>query len=81
MLVLSPISALFGFLGFVFTFLFSRIASLSSIVGLILSAVCYLVMNSTGVHLFVGAAIIFLILIRHEANIDALLDNREKIFQ
>lgn len=77
-LILSPISALFGVLGFVLTFLHRRIVSLASIAGLILAAVAYLVFNSVGAHLWVGAAIVYLILFRHEASIDALLENREE---
>lgn len=80
-LVLSPISALFGLVGFALTFMHRRIASLSSIAGLILTATAYMVLNPVGVHLWVGAAMLFLVLIRHEANIDALLENREKSFR
>ncbi len=77
-LVLSPISAMVGVITFALTFYYKRIASLSSISGLILAAVTYLILNPVGVHLCVGAAIVLVILIRHEANIDALLENREK---
>jgi glycerol-3-phosphate acyltransferase PlsY len=79
-LILSPISALFGILAFALTFIFKRVASLASIAGLGVATVTYLVFNPTGIHLCVGSAMILLILIRHEANIDALLENREKSF-
>ena len=81
MLILSPPSALFGILAFILTFLQKRIASLSSIAGLILTAVAYLVMNPVHLYLWVGVGMLYLILFRHEANIDALLENREKSFQ
>jgi glycerol-3-phosphate acyltransferase PlsY len=77
-IVLSPISATIGMFGFAIMFFHKRIASLSSIAGLVLTAVVYLVIHPVGVHLWVGAALLFLILVRHEANIDALLENREK---
>jgi glycerol-3-phosphate acyltransferase PlsY len=79
-LVLSPLSALFGILAFGLVFFHSRIASLSSIAGLILAAIAHLVFNPVGVHLCVGLLMLLVILIRHEANIDALLENREKSF-
>jgi glycerol-3-phosphate acyltransferase PlsY len=80
-LVLSPIPALFGLVGFVLTFLHRGIVSLSSISGLIVAAVAYLVLNPVGVHLWMGAAMCFLVLLRHEVNIDALLENREPSFK
>jgi glycerol-3-phosphate acyltransferase PlsY len=79
-LVLSPMAALVGILAFGVVFFHTRVASLSSIAGLILAAVAHLVLNPVGVHLSVGALMLLIILIRHEANIDALLENREKSF-
>ena len=79
-LVLSPVSALFGVFGFAIAFLYKRIVSLASIAGLILTSVTYIVLNPVGVHLWVGGAIILLISMRHEVNIDALLANEEKVF-
>jgi glycerol-3-phosphate acyltransferase PlsY len=79
-LVLSPLSALFGVIGFAITFFYKRMGSLASIAGIALAAVTYVVLNPVGVHLWVGGAIILLILMRHEANIDALLANEEKVF-
>jgi glycerol-3-phosphate acyltransferase PlsY len=77
-LILSPIAALGGVIGFLITFFYKRIVSLSSIAGLIFSAIIYLVLNPVGIHLWVGAAMLFLILVRHEANIDALLEDKEQ---
>jgi glycerol-3-phosphate acyltransferase PlsY len=81
--VLAPLSALIGVLGFLFCFFKTRVSSLSSVTGLLLAAIAYLVSKPTtsyGPHLWVGAALIFLILYRHESNIDALLDGRERKF-
>lgn len=79
-LFLSPISAAFGFLGFILAFVYRRIVSLASVAGLGTASVGYLVLNPVGVHLWFGAGIALLVLIRHEKNIDALLENREKVF-
>ncbi len=79
-LVLSPVSALFGLLGFGLFFFYSQITSLASIAGLICAAVGYLVLNTVGIQLWVGVVMIFLVLLRHEANIDALLEQREPKF-
>ncbi len=78
--VLSPWGALGGAIAFAVTFLTKRIGSLSSLTGLLFASIVHLVMNPAGPHLWVGAAIVFLIVLRHEANIDALLENRERTF-
>jgi glycerol-3-phosphate acyltransferase PlsY len=79
-LVLSPFSALFGAIGFGLAFFYFQIISLASIAGLVCASVSYLVMNSVGIQLWMGAAMIFLVLLRHESNIDALLEQREPTF-
>jgi glycerol-3-phosphate acyltransferase PlsY len=79
-LVLSPIAALFGLLGFGITFWHKRIISLASLSGALVAAIAFLVLNPIEAYLWVGAAILFLILLRHEKNIDALLENKEKAF-
>jgi len=80
LLVLSPVSALVGAIAYVLTFLDKKIGSISSIAGLSLASVSYLVLNRVGAHLWWGAAMVFLIILRHESNIDALLENREQRF-
>lgn len=80
-LVLSPLSALAGILGFAITFLNTRIGSLSSLVGLAMTVAAYLVLNPVGVHAWAGAAIVLVILVRHQGNIQALLKGREKSFR
>ena len=79
-LVLSPLSGLAGLVAFGVTFLSTRIGSLSSLSGLIVASVCHLVFEPIGAHLWAGALLVFVILIRHEVNIDALLDHRESAF-
>lgn len=81
LMVLAPISALAGLIGFILVFLQSRIASLASISGLLIAAVSYLVLNPFGPQIWAGAAMIFIILLRHESNIDALLEGRENAFR
>jgi glycerol-3-phosphate acyltransferase PlsY len=81
--IIAPIAAFAGIIGFVFCFLKTKQGSLSSITGLILAAVTFLIdkpSDSYGPYLWIGAALIFLILFRHESNIDALLDGRERKF-
>jgi acyl phosphate:glycerol-3-phosphate acyltransferase len=79
-LVLSPFSAMAGLLGFVITFLSTRTGSLSSLAGLFVAAIAHLTFYSTASYLWFGAAVITVILIRHESNLDALLESREKKF-
>jgi glycerol-3-phosphate acyltransferase PlsY len=80
-LVLSPLAALVGLLAFAICFFSTRIGSLSSLTGLVAASAAYLVFNPLGAHVWMGAALILVILIRHEANINALLQNREKTFR
>jgi glycerol-3-phosphate acyltransferase PlsY len=82
-LILSPWAGLAGILAFAFTFLKTRIGSLSSITGLIVVAVAHLVIHdhhAYGSNLWIGAAILFLILVRHESNLDSLLAGQERSF-
>lgn len=81
MLILSPIAAVFGLLGYIAMFLTNRISSLASLAGLLLASVIHLALCSTGDYLWVSGALVFLILMRHETNIDALLQNRENTFR
>lgn len=79
--VLSPLAALFGLVGFGIAFFQSRAASLASISGLILAAVWQVTFYPPGIHLTFGAILAVTILVRHEKNIDALLENREFSFK
>lgn len=82
-LMLSPWAGLAGIVVFAFTFLKTKTGSLSSISGLITVAITHLVIHdhhSYGAYTWVGAAILFLILIRHESNLDGLLHGQERSF-
>jgi glycerol-3-phosphate acyltransferase PlsY len=82
-LILTPFAALGGILGFGFTFLKTKLGSLASIVGLSTAAIVHLVLRDHGPykpHLWIGAGLLFLILVRHESNIDSLLEGRERSF-
>jgi glycerol-3-phosphate acyltransferase PlsY len=81
--VLAPLAALIGTVAFAFSFFKTKIGSLSSVIGLVSAALAYLIRipsSAFGAHLWIGAALIFLILFRHESNLDALLEGRERKF-
>jgi glycerol-3-phosphate acyltransferase PlsY len=82
-LVLSPWAAAAGILMFAFTFLKTKTGSLSSLLGLLTVALTYVVIHDRqayGAYTWVGAAILFLILVRHESNLDGLLQGQERKF-
>jgi glycerol-3-phosphate acyltransferase PlsY len=79
-LVLSPLSALVGLVGFVCAFMLTGVGAMGSLTGLVFAAAAYLVMNPVGAHVWAGAAILFVILVRHESNLDRMLENRENKF-
>ena len=80
LLLLSSWASLVGALAFVLCFLMTRTGSLSSITGLVVAMAVHLVVYPVGAHLWPGVALIFVILLRHGANLDALLENRENRF-
>jgi glycerol-3-phosphate acyltransferase PlsY len=77
---LSPWSALFGALAFAVTFVRARTGSLSSLAGVLVASIAHLVIHPVGAHLWAGAVLVAVIILRHEKNIDALLDGRENRF-
>lgn len=82
--VLSPWAGLAGILTFAFVFLKTKIGSLASISGLTVVALVHLIWNdhhSYGMYSWFGAAILALILIRHESNLDGLLQGAERSFK
>jgi glycerol-3-phosphate acyltransferase PlsY len=81
MLVLSPWAAVGGALAFGLTFASTRTGSLASLTGLLLAAVVQLVFFTAGTFLWMGAALILVVLVRHGDNLDALLENRENSFR
>jgi glycerol-3-phosphate acyltransferase PlsY len=80
MLMLSPIAALAGVIGFICAFMLTRVGSMGSLTGITFASAAYLVMNPPAGHVVAGALLIFVILIRHEGNLDALLEDRERKF-
>lgn len=82
-LMLSPWAGLAGIVAFLFCFLKTKTGSLSSITGLLTVAVTHLVIHdhhSYGSYTWVGAAILFLIMVRHESNLNGLLSGQERKF-
>jgi glycerol-3-phosphate acyltransferase PlsY len=78
--LLSPVSAAAGVLAFGLAFFFTRTVSIASLTGSLLALVALLVISPIGSYVWPAAAIAFLILLRHEKNIDALLGDRENSF-
>lgn len=78
--VLSPIAAVVGIIAFLLAFAATRTGSLSSLSGILALAITHLILAPSGPHLWLGGLLIFIILIRHESNLDALLQSREKTF-
>jgi glycerol-3-phosphate acyltransferase PlsY len=81
LVALAPLSAACGVIGFGVAFAMTRIGSLSSLTGLACATIACLVAGGYGPHLWLGAALVLLILIRHEGNLDAILESREKTFR
>jgi acyl phosphate:glycerol-3-phosphate acyltransferase len=81
MLVLAPVSALVGAFVFSLVFFQYRIASLASIAGLMSASILHLICHPVEKPLWVLAALNLLILIRHEGNIDAFFQNKERSFR
>jgi len=80
LVVLSPWAALAGLVAFTLTFINRRMGSIASLLGVGTAAVVHLATHSLGPHLLAGGAMIAVIVIRHESNIDALLQDRENQF-
>jgi glycerol-3-phosphate acyltransferase PlsY len=76
-LILSPFAAAAGLVAYGFAFALRRSGALASVAGVATLACAHLVIGPVGVQLWFGAAIVFLVLLRHEADIDALLTDRE----
>jgi glycerol-3-phosphate acyltransferase PlsY len=81
--LLSPWASLVGIVGFALAFLNTRIGSLASLSGLLLLVTAYVVLPGfvVGAHLVWGGILIFIVLARHEKNLDALLESRESRFE
>jgi glycerol-3-phosphate acyltransferase PlsY len=81
--LLSPWASLVGILGFALAFLNTRIGSLASLSGLLLLVTAHVVLPGfvVGAHLVWGGVLVFIVLARHEKNLDALLESRENRFE
>jgi glycerol-3-phosphate acyltransferase PlsY len=70
-----------GLIAFGLAFLARRIGSLASLAGLFSAAAAHVVIHGVrGTHLVFGALLVLVVLFRHEANIDALLQEKERGF-
>ena len=79
-LMLSPIAGAFGLAAFALTFVARKLGSLASLAGVLMTACVHLVIHPIEAHLWAGAAMVAVIVLRHEANISALLEGRERSF-
>lgn len=80
LIVLAPWSGLVGALAFLLAFLSTKIGSVGSLTGLVLAGALHLVFYPLGPYVALLAAMILLIIYRHESNLDALLEKRENSF-
>lgn len=80
LIVLAPFSGLVGVLVFLLAFLSTKIGSVGSLTGLVLAGALHLVFYPLGPYVALLAAMILLIIYRHESNLDALLEKRENSF-
>jgi glycerol-3-phosphate acyltransferase PlsY len=74
-LVLAPIPALIGIIAFSIVFSYLRIAAVASLSGTLSALIALLVLAPIGAFAGPAAALAFVILIRHESNLDELLKN------
>ncbi len=79
-LVLSPLAALAGALGYALSFLQNRVGSVSSLIGILFMLAAQFVLYPPGEHLFVLMGLFFVIILKHEKNLDSLLEGKEKTF-
>lgn len=80
LIVLAPFSGLVGVLAFLLAFLSTKIGSVGSLTGLVLAGALHLVFYPLGPYVALLAAMILLIIYRHDSNLDALLEKRENSF-
>ncbi len=73
LLVLTPFASLGGILAFIVTYMMYRIGALASLVGTSVIVAIHVTTQPFGVYWFVGLAIGWVILLRHEQNLDRLL--------
>lgn len=78
--LLSPVAGIVGIFGFLIAFLSKRVGSLASLSGLAAAALAQLVLEPVDRALIPFLMMIGLIVIRHESNISALLESKERAF-
>lgn len=78
--LLSPAAGIIGVLGFLLAFVSTRIGSLASLAGLAGASIAQVVIEPLDGSLFPFFIMIALIVIRHESNISALLESKERTF-
>jgi acyl phosphate:glycerol-3-phosphate acyltransferase len=79
--VLSPFAALAGFLVFALVFSSRKIVSLASLSASVAAVATQVALFPVHSYLWAGAVMIFVVILRHESNIDALLEDRESRFR
>lgn len=79
-LVLSPVAAIIGGVCYFLTLFYFEVISLASIAGLVCAGLAHLVLNPAGIQVWFGAFTLFIVLLLHESNVDALLEQREPKF-
>jgi len=72
-LVVSPVAAVGGAIGFVLAYWNSRSVGFASLVGPGVAAATYLVFGTIGAHLWLGGAMLFLLFSRMQAEMDKVL--------
>jgi len=80
LIVLAPLSGLVGAVAFLLAFLATRTGSIGSLTGLVIAGAIHLVFYPLGPYVALLAAMILLIIYRHDQNLDALLEKRENSF-
>jgi len=78
--LLAPWSGLVSAVGFGVAFFVSRTGAVGSLVGLFLGIAVHRVFYPAGFHLVFYAAILAVVLFRHDSNIEAMLNGRENRF-
>ena len=74
-LVLAPIPALMGILAFGLAFAYSRVAAVASLSGVLFALIALFGLAPVREFAWPASAIALMILVRHESNLDALLDS------
>lgn len=77
---LAPWSGLVGALSFGVAFLASRVGAISSLTGLLMALSVHLIFYPLGPYIVSFVAMVLLVIYRHESNLTALLENRQKGF-